>query len=222
MLYINKGLEPAALVQAKRDGLIDYENMTSEVKMRVKEQLATEQGFLCAYCMRRLNIDTMQIEHYKAQHPDDGDYDSALTIDYRNMLGVCPGNKGNTTRFRDLTCDQHRRNKKLTINPLLLHSVDLIKYQKNGIIYSDNADVNADLQDTLNLNCESVYLPANRKAALDALKQKIYRDYGEKKAPQSYYQKLYLTLSQKVDGEFRVYLGILLSYLEKRGAKENL
>lgn len=110
MLYIKKGVEPAALIQAKRDGLKNYDEMSTNVKDILKEHLAAEQGYLCAYCMRRLNLDTMQIEHYKAQHADDEDYDSALTIDYHNMLGVCPGNKGNTTRFRDLTCDQHRGN----------------------------------------------------------------------------------------------------------------
>lgn len=218
MLYIEKDPEPAALIQAKRDGLKDYDEMTTDVKDKIKEHLAAEQGYLCAYCMRRLDLDTMQIEHYQAQHPDEGDYDSALTIDYRNMLGVCPGNKGNATRFRDLTCDQHRGNEKLTVNPLLTHSVALIKYQKNGIIYSDNEDINDDLQKKLNLNCESAYLPANRKAALDGLKRKIYKDYGAKTAPQSYYQKLYSALSQMTNGEFSVYLGILLAYLEKRGA----
>lgn len=214
MLYIKKKTEPLALTQAKRNGLQCYDEMTTDVKDAIRKQLAEEQGYLCAYCMRRMRLETMQIEHYVAQHPTDGDYDPALTIDYSNMLGVCPGNKGEYLPAKCLTCDQHRKYKPLTVDPRNADSVALVLYMANGEIYSKHPSVNEDLQNTLNLNCEAVYLPQNRKAALDALKGKIYTDCKNKPGTKAYFQRLYTYLSsQDILDE---YLGILLSYLQKR------
>lgn len=214
MLYIKKKIEPQELTQAKRDGLESYDEMSTDVKNAIRKQLAEEQGYLCAYCMRRMRLDTMQIEHYIAQHPKEGDYHPALTIDYSNMLGVCPGNKGEGLLTKYLTCDQHRQNKPLTVDPRNADSVALVLYRANGEIYSKDSSVNDDLQKTLNLNCREVYLPENRKAALDALKKKIYADCKNKSATKAYFQRLYTSLSSR--DILDEYLGILLSYLQKR------
>lgn len=214
MLYIRKKTEPQELTQAKREGLECYDDMTTGVKDAVRKQLAEEQGYLCAYCMRRIKLDTMQIEHYLAQHSSDGGYEPALTIDYSNMLGVCPGNKCEGLPEKYLTCDQHRKNKPLTVDPRNADSVALVLYMANGEIYSKHPAVNEDLQNTLNLNCRAVYLPQNRKAALDTLKGKIYMDCKDKPGTKAYFQRLYTSLSsQDILDE---YLGILLSYLQKR------
>lgn len=216
MLYIEKGPEPARLRQAKREGLKHYDDMTTGVKDEIRLHLATEQGFLCAYCMRKLRLETMQIEHYEAQHTQDGSYDPASTIDYQNMLGVCPGNKGVNVRHSHLTCDQHRGNAKLTVDPRKQRSVSLVKYRHDGVIYSDDDDVNRDLQETLNLNCATAYLPENRKAALDGLKEKIFRECAGKTASADYFRKLSDSLSRGNNGILPEYLGILLDYLKKR------
>ena len=185
--------------------------MTTEVKDIVKDSLSAEQGGLCAYCMRRLRPD-MQIEHYTPRSISD----DATTIDYRNLLGVCPGNKGAAEKFQ--TCDAHRGNTPLTVDPLKLASVSLVRYLPNGTIYSDDEDVNHDLQITLNLNCKQAYLPQGRMAALNGLKQTIHSDCAGKTASKAYIQHLYDTLSQGKNGLLDEYLGILLSYLVKRGA----
>ena len=212
MLYIKKGHEPEALIQAKRDGLKHYDDMTSDVKDVVKSHLAQEQGQLCAYCMRRLYLDTMQIEHYQPQSITD----DAKTIEYTNMLGVCPGNKGAPEKFQ--TCDAHRGNTPLSIDPLKSASVALVRYKPDGTIYSENPDVNRDLQVTLNLNCTQTYLPQNRMAALNGLKQKIHADCGKHTATTAYFQNLYDTLLNGTSGVLNEYLGIMLAYLVKRGA----
>jgi uncharacterized protein (TIGR02646 family) len=211
LLYIKKDHEPEALIQAKREGLRHYDDMTTEVKDIVKDSLSAEQGGLCAYCMRRLRPD-MQIEHYTPRSISD----DATTIDYRNLLGVCPGNKGAAEKFQ--TCDAHRGNTPLTVDPLKLASVALVRYLPNGTIYSDDEDVNHDLQITLNLNCKQAYLPQGRMAALNGLKQTIHSDCAGKTASKAYIQHLYDTLSQGKNGLLDEYLGILLSYLVKRGA----
>ena len=114
MLYIEKSQEPAELTQAKRDGWSRYEDLSGEPKKAVQQALLREQGEVCAYCMKRVSMGNLQIEHYIAQNPEDSDYDAALTIDYNNMLGVCTGNKFGTGARERLTCDQHRGNAKPT------------------------------------------------------------------------------------------------------------
>lgn len=212
MLYIKKGHEPEALIQAKREGLKHYDDMTTEVKDTVKDSLFAEQGGLCAYCMRRMHPGTMQIEHYLPRSCSD----DAATIAYGNLLGVCPGNKGNAEKFQ--TCDAHRGNTPLTVDPLKPSSVALIRYLSNGTIYSDDAGVNRDLQQTLNLNCTQAYLPQNRRAALNSLKQKIHSDCAGQTAPRTYFQTLYDALAAGKNGILQEYLGIMLDYLVKRGA----
>lgn len=212
MLYIKKGYEPEALIQAKRDGLKHYDDMTTDVKDAVKSQLAQEQGQLCAYCMRRLRPDTMQIEHYKPRSISD----DAATIDYTNLLGVCPGNKGAAEKFQ--TCDAHRGNTSLTVDPQKIASIALVRYKPDGTIYSEDPDINRDLQVTLNLNCTQAYLPQNRMAALKGLKKKINADCSNRTATTVYFQSLYDALLNGTNGVLNEYLGIMLAYLVKRGA----
>lgn len=204
------------LVQAKRTGLKHYDDMTAEVKDSLREQLIREQGYLCAYCMRRLDLRTMQVEHYVAQHPLDNDYDPAMTIDYHNMLGVCPGNKGNEAGSKGLTCDQSRGNTPLTINPQRQELVARIRYSDNGRIFSDDPVIDRDLQVVLNLNCVQAYLPASRKMALDELKKRIYRSFGDKTATKAALQRMYSGLKSGEDGRLVPFVGILLWYLEKK------
>ena len=51
----------------------------------------------------------VRIEHYTARNPEDGEYDAASTLDYKNMLAVCFGNSLHPgTKEEDRTCDAHR------------------------------------------------------------------------------------------------------------------
>mgnify|MGYP004437301451 CR=1 FL=1 len=48
----------------------------------------------------------------------------------------------------DKTCDAHRGNTELTVNPFDELSVRKIKYKEDGSIYSDDADINKDVTKT--------------------------------------------------------------------------
>ncbi len=214
MLYIEKSQEPTELTQAKREGLSRYEYLSGDPKKAVQQALLREQGALCAYCMKRISIENLQIEHYIAQNPEDRDYDADLTIDYNNMLGVCSGNKYGTGTRERLTCDQHRGNTKLTVDPRSAASVAKIKYKSDGTVCSDDADIQKDLEITLNLNCPAARLKENRKSALDALKKDIWKTFARKQATKSYLEKR-LTHFQEasVKPEFA---GILIWYLKRQ------
>lgn len=219
MIHIQKGPQPMKLREAKRNGLTCYDEMDTETKDAVKGQLFKEQYHLCAYCMRLLDMKTMQIEHYAAQNPQDADYNPESTIDYNNMLGVCPGGKGSVHKYQQLTCDQHRGNIPLTVNPLVARTIAQIKYLADGTIASDDPDINKDLDQTLNLNCAAARFKENRKAALDALKKWIKKEYGARHLSANIWKQVYGTICTDKDGAKKEYIGIIEWYLKRKMAQ---
>ena len=210
MLYIEKKQEPNELIQEKRKGLTDYRNLSGKPKEAVQVSLLEEQGCLCAYCMRRISLENVQIEHYLPQHPKSENYDPALTIDYRNMLAVCSGNKKQAGKFENLTCDQHRGNEPLTIDPRDPVSIEKIKY---------DAEIEKDLNVTLNLNCPAAYLKENRKAALDAVKQALHDRFPGKKVPKQQLERMLKQFQAKTDGRYAEFAGVIIWYLKRQIAR---
>ena len=170
MRFIRKNSEPESLTQYKKQSGAYYDGY--DKKDDVREALLKEQGYLCGYCMKRLeSCNQVKIEHIVPQSRLVEDEKAAL--DYHIMIGVCYGNEGHPKR--ELTCDAHRGNDDLTVSPFSETSISLIKYRSDGTIYSDNLDINKDLNSTLNLNYNGfgVYLKDNRKEVLLACKNKL-------------------------------------------------
>lgn len=79
-----------------------------------------EQKHLCAYCMKKIASPNVErVEHCRPRHPHgEIEHDKKSTLDFKWMLGVCYGNsltKG--VKHEDTTCDAHRGNTELTVNP---------------------------------------------------------------------------------------------------------
>jgi uncharacterized protein (TIGR02646 family) len=142
--------------------------------------LIEEQGGICAYCMQRISNDRdeklakykTEIEHYRSQ-----DSFPHLSLDFKNMLGVCNGNQGYPAKL--MHCDKSKdtdKNKKylpLSVDPLKNHSISLIMYRKDGEIYSNDSTIDQELTIVLNLNQQT--LKNNRKQAIDAAYEEIDR-----------------------------------------------
>lgn len=124
-------------------------------KEEIRESLLKEQHYLCAYCMKRIENDGLYttIEHWK---PLSSDKEKAL--DYSNMLGVCDGGRKTVvseSRDHFLCCDAAKGNKtEMTLDPMNQGQMRLIKYRKNGEIYTDpkNDTLEKDINYTLRLN----------------------------------------------------------------------
>ena len=84
MIYIQKGKEPASLTAYKKQAHAYYDGCNKD---DIRENLLREQGYLCAYCMRRIEKEKMKIEHWD---PEDN-LTELERLDYSNMLGVCLG-----------------------------------------------------------------------------------------------------------------------------------
>lgn len=116
-----------------------------------------------------------------------------------------------------MTCDAHRGNTALTVNPVDASTIRMIKYQSDGTIYSDAPAIDKDLNSTLNLNCDAtgVLLKKNRRVALDIFKSYLSEQKGRGKWTRTFLLNVknrYLS-SQGVNMEYR---GIMDDYLEKK------
>ncbi len=174
MIPIVKKVEPPALTKAKReirntpDAAYDYSSLRGDAKSALLEALVAEQGHLCAYCMCRIGNEghSATIEHLVPQHPADSASaaNDGLSLSYENMVAVCDGRGGET-------CDKHRGNKQLVVDPVKAHTLESITYHRDGKIDAKDDLVRRDLQDTLGLNSPKTNLCANRAAAMHGIEQ---------------------------------------------------
>jgi uncharacterized protein (TIGR02646 family) len=168
MRTIQKNGEPASLTAHRHQVHADYDNFADKDSLR--QSLVTEQRGLCCYCQSRIRPDanSMKIEHWqcRAEYP-------ARQLDYHNLLAACLGGHGRPEWEQH--CDTRKGNEALCFCPAdAAHPVErFIKFLGNGEIASDDHAINTALNDILNLNLGQ--LVSNRKAVLDAFKQRLGR-----------------------------------------------
>lgn len=218
MIEIKKGNEPKELLQYRQQDFASYADMPSDVKKKVIESLLSEQGHLCAYCMSRIDGGKHRatIEHCIPQ--------SASTekerLNYKNMAAVCWGNRDAHSN-NDKSCDAKRGS--LPLEQQDMKKLDVfdgrtlmdIQYTANGTIFSENSDVNEDLNKRLNLNCEARRLKECRLQALRTLHSKINQKYPNKTVTKKYLQELlahYMAQSENREP----YSGIMIAWLNKK------
>jgi uncharacterized protein (TIGR02646 family) len=225
VIEIKKRKEPKELVEYRRMSYASYQDMHGAVIKGknvydvVLDNLIKEQGWLCAYCMKRIPEGKTKhgasIEHIEPQ---------SLTgeesrLDYRNMLAVCVGNRN--SQMNDMkTCDARRgslstEKQKLYVNPLDANTLKSIKYNSKGIIFSEDKNVNKSLNEVLNLNGDKTGLISSRKNALKTLQIEINRKYPERDVPDSYLVSLLNKFQQENDKKIP-YVGILIYWLQKK------
>jgi uncharacterized protein (TIGR02646 family) len=160
MRAINKRAEPKALLEyrsSREDPNLTAANFPDAALLRTA--LLEDQGYLCCYCMGRIDIDRMKVEHLRsqAQHEE-------LRASWPNLLAACRGNEGRPRAEQH--CDSAKGHRGLRVHPLT-RAVDRIRYRSDGTIAIDDPALQADLDQVLNLNQRD--LKANRAQALSAL-----------------------------------------------------
>ena len=220
MIKITKGQEPRELLQYRRQEFASYADMDKGVKDKVLHSLLSEQGHLCAYCMSRIDGNTGKhratIEHCIPQ----AETSESQRLNYKNMVAVCWGNR-DAHDNNDKTCDAKRGS--LDPDQQDMKVIDVfddrtlkdIKYSADGTIYSDDTDVEKDLNLRLNLNCEARQLRKCRLDALHTVQNRINQKYPNRTAPKRYLQELLDHYSEA--RESRVpYSGIIIDWLSKK------
>ena len=200
MILIKKKSEPHSLTTYKKTINASFDNQPSKVKEDLRKSLLEEQGYICAYCMKRIEESAdIKIEHYEARN-------STNELSYKNLLAVCKGNKGSSKERQ--TCDTKKGNRVLHINPQKVGDISTIFFTRNGEVKSTNLLFQKDLDEVLNLNDKFGNLISARKSALKALQKKITP--MNKNQIEKLYNKL-KSAERKIE-----YVGILLWYLKKK------
>lgn len=217
MIWIQKGKEPLSLTAYKKKMFASYDGYSD--KNQLREALLRDQGYICAYCMRRIKNDekTMKIEHWKAQSQLKTEEEK---LDFRIMLGVCDGCRGSKDKYT--TCDEHRHDAALYVNPLDQEMMKTITYDRNGYIHSKISEIDRDLNDILNLNCEQApsRIVLNRKMKYEECKRqliKIQKEGNWKPATLRQVQHFY---EKRTDGQNPEYVGVVQYLLNKYMEKQ--
>ena len=207
MQYIEKGQEPSGLKHYKETPGVCFLHLPSEVKTELKESLLREQGYICCYCGKRIELDpSTKLEHLlcRAQHPD-------LELVYENIIASCDGSQGEHDRKRfPIHCDAKKRNKMIDISPLCQDCEDRFWYDEDGGIYG-GSDTVQKVIDTLGLDCATV--KNRRKAAIKAYT--IYRDFPEltEETPDFWRIKLEYNLTRDSEGKYPEYCFAVRYYI---------
>ena len=209
MIYIKKKV-PKEFTSIKKKCCGSYQALEREDKDKILKSLMKEQGWICAYCMKRIpEIDKepkVTIEHIIPQS-----LEPEKAMDYRNMLAVCNGNRGKGYK-KYMTCDAHRGNDKMVVNPCDKDIIDTIGYKNDGTIYSTDSKIDHDLNKSLNLNGKQTLLKDNRKAVISAFMKNVQDKHTKDFA--SFCKKKYKSI---LDSESKQpYCGIILWWLKKK------
>jgi uncharacterized protein (TIGR02646 family) len=94
MRYIKKQEAPPEFTEWKAQENEDWKpfwnskatNFRNPQKEIVHQSLLTEQGYICCYCQRRINLNNSHIEHFK---PKDESCYPELSLEYTNFLASC-------------------------------------------------------------------------------------------------------------------------------------
>lgn len=203
MRTILKGAPPNSLTQHRQQPNADYDNYQDKVCLR--QALVAEQRGVCCYCQSRIRAtpEDMKIEHRQCQANF-----PALQLDYRNLLGACIGGEGKPEKHQH--CDTSKGNKSLCFSVCdPAHPVEReIRFLGNGQIEGADPDVNRALNDVLNLN--ETRLVANRRAVLEAFKQRLQN--GVKLDPQRELPKW----NGSQAGELPEFAQVIVYWLNKR------
>ncbi|MCD8327463.1 MAG: hypothetical protein LUC90_12555 [Lachnospiraceae bacterium] len=216
MIVIKREKEPDSLLEFRlQNPEADYGETPTDVLKDIREQMWQEQK----YCMKRIKSpNDVRIEHCIPRHPQgELEYDKSATLNFKWMLGVCYGNSlGRGVKPEHTTCDAHKGNTELTVNPYNELSVRKIKYRSDGRIYSDNPEINKDVTETLNLNCEAVSLPQTRREVLASEKKRIMNKC-EGRSHEAFMKELERTYASLVKERNLIpYCGIIISWLEDK------
>ncbi|HIF9164179.1 TPA: retron system putative HNH endonuclease [Photobacterium damselae] len=208
MYPINKSVQPESLRLYRLEEVATYKAMPEGVRRDLVESLLTEQGHVCAYCMKRIKAQTMRVEHWASRQDN-----PELQLEYSNLIACCEGNEGQPKDT--YTCDKKKANETLKFSPSHTRPKinTKIDYHEGGKIKSGDPVFHTQLDTVLNLN-ES-RLVSNRIAALKAIQSMLNTKKGIRK--RSEIQKLLdRVLTRNSKNQHREYFGFLANYLEKK------
>jgi uncharacterized protein (TIGR02646 family) len=190
--HIAKTAEPATVTETRTAPTTDLSTTARARaafdqidKRRVRADLSREQGWLCAFCMRRIDPDAADARGeptMKIAHRTPIDVDPAQALSWRNLLGSCDG--GQRSGWRTKSCDAAQGSTALTVDPTVETSCARLRYERRGarqglFITSKDPELRADVEQTLGLN----------SGDLPELREQVWKAFlvlQQKNAPNQY------------------------------------
>ena len=216
MILIHKKPEPKEWQKYKSTPGVDYQSIPELVN-----SLLEEQGYICAYCMRRIPCRdrlykkdgvtyVLTDEDHRVEHILSRENHEDKKLDYSNMVICCPGHIGDEEH-----CDRLKGSNDITFSPLDNNFIATLSYKTDGEIVSSNEEYNKEINDVLNLNTK--LLQENRKNTWEAVKKELIAQKGGKpwnKTILSTYIKKYSSLNKQL--KLTPYCGVVLFFLQKK------
>ena len=135
MKYIEKNQPPKEFIDwqnsANENWQPSWNNFQKPQKTLVHQSLLKEQGFICCYCGRRIDLADSHIEHFKPRnkYPD-------LQLDYANLLASCQG-ESEAPPPTPVHCG-HKKDawyeENLMVSPLNRNCTEFFRYTDDGQI----------------------------------------------------------------------------------------
>lgn len=220
MRKINKGTEPREWIEHRNTPGADY-----EATPVLRESLLDEQGYICAYCMRRIpNKDKTEKETSKIEHILSRDNHDDKKLWYSNMAICCPGAISGSG-IKVCHCDKKKDNEDITFDLYSDHLFTTLKYQiKDGEIRSDNDEYMKQIGESKSkdgepekdigiLNLNNPLLKNNRLQTLNGVIGVLDSIGWTKRNVADLLNKWD---SKDGDGKFKPYCGIVTWYLQKK------
>jgi uncharacterized protein (TIGR02646 family) len=210
MRSIRKGTEPPCLTKVRQQANATYDSLYDLCKQEVRLALCSEQGFLCCYCMQRIEPTPqhMKIEHFVPQTAGD----NALDLAWHNLLGACPGSEGKPRVAQH--CDSRKADARLSFSPTDPHLKEKLHFLANGRLEApEYPAIQQEIDKILNLNCAQ--LQNNRKAAVDAFRFVLERERSRGWSSDFLNRKIAGIQSAK-NGRLPEYVQVLVYWLEKQ------
>lgn len=217
MRKIIKNPEPEAWIKFRKTPGVEFESIPE-----LKDALLKEQGYICAYCMRRIpckddnSYDIIRVEHIlsRKNHPDE-----EHVFGYNNLVACCTGAIGMSADSENLSannfhCDRKKCEQDVSFNLFSESFIETLSYNsKDGTIKSSNTQYNKEINEILNLNhCQ---LKRNRFEALRGVITQLSKIKSN--WTKSNIEKVLAIWNEKdQDGYYKPYCGIVIWYLKKK------
>lgn len=210
MILIKKSKEPKRWIQYRQTPGVTFQPIHE-----LKDSLLKEQGFICAYCMRRIPVvDKNSNENHRIEHILSQDHYPNESLKYSNMVICCPGHIGDEDH-----CDKKKGNADISFSPFDKNFIQTLSYTTSGNIKSSNPQYDKELNEVLNLNTK--LLLQNRKMMIDELIKQVNTNFNNNKPiAKGFLKKMISRYSQTYNDngmqKYHEYCGVARYYLENK------
>ena len=118
------------------------------VKTELRQSLLLEQGYICGYCQRRIDVNNSRIEHVKPQSQSIANGRPEEMLDHGNMIICCDGDITGHNSYKLFHCDRKKGETPIHFSPFSATDMATVSYSsKDGLIRSSHNMMSKDIND---------------------------------------------------------------------------